>query len=59
QRYTGQDKELKTNRLKLRNQIISFRKSGLSEEQINQEIALSETLTSIKSSLYFEEMPMS
>jgi transposase InsO family protein len=51
QRYSGQDKLIRINRLKLRNQILLLRKAGWSENYINQEVAIRETVANIKSAL--------
>ncbi len=48
ERYFGLDKEIRINRLKLRNSIVQFRKAGLSEEDIQKEIALTETIAHVK-----------
>lgn len=58
QRFSGQDKLVRINRIKLRNDILALRKSGLSELQIHKEVALSETLSNIKSALNKEVLLM-
>jgi len=48
ERYFGLDKQIRINRLKLRNKIILARTSGLSEDFIQKEIALAETVQHVK-----------
>jgi transposase InsO family protein len=51
QRYSGQDKHLKTFRLQLRNKILLEQKARLSEPALQQEMALQETVSFLKNAL--------